>query len=455
MPKFEKHPLRKLTEPIESAVLSPYYFSIQKCLSFEDKFKLLWRYLVFRLAPKQVESRSEITFVLYSKACERMLTPLILNLLERPEIKQDIRIKVVLLEHIHRLRLTPTHEAALQKAGCSVEKDYFSLIQACAQPKGKLVVLCLDHRFYIHHRWGVETVDTLRKFGVKTLSIQHGGTRKDSVEGQATAASDTVLVWGERVFRELMQLGVNISRLRLVGNPLHDRITTIDPEAVKQRLIQTYPHLAEPLATKKVLLAATCLHTEYRGLAEEPGIYQDYMKHLYKSVDFSKTLLLIKMHPLDTCQPNLYLQTIPPELSDADVTVIEANQTDLDIYSLLKLSDALITRASTVAEEALMMGKQVVSFDYFAEGPAKGYRHLEEYGVYQTVYPTPEKALQEAINQALEPPSPDPMSGAHKDLAGEFTYRLDGQSTARAADVALKELATVGANEQELINSPV
>ena len=454
MPKLPKHPLRKLIEPIEAALLSDYYFSIQKCLSFQDKLRLLWRYLIFRLTPKLAESSAEITFVLYSKACERMLTPLILNLLERPELKKSVRINIVLLENIHQLRLTPTHAAALQRSRCSVETDYFSLIRACAQPEGKRVVLCLDHRFHTHHSWGVELADRLRKFGVKTFSIQHGGTRKDSVEGLATAASDVVLVWGERVFRELIkQYGVEPSRLRLVGNPLHDRISAIDSQAVQQRLIQAYPQLAEPLATKQILLVATCLHTEYRGLAAEPDVYLNYMEHLYKSIDFSKTLLLIKMHPLDTCQPNLYLQAIPPELSDTAVTIIEANQTELDIYFLLKISKALITRASTVAEEALMMGKQVVSFDYFTEGPAKGYRHLEEYGVYQTVYPTPKHSLRQAINQALEPSGLTPASGADKDLAAEFTYRLDGQSTVRAADVLLEELLTVGANEHELINS--
>ena len=161
------------------------------------------------------------------------------------------------------------------------------------------------------------------------------------------------------------------------------------------------------------------------------------------------------MHPLDSGQPNLYLQAIPPELSDTAVTVIEATQTELDIYSLLKISDALITRASTVAEEALMMGKRVVSFDYLVEGPAKGYRHLEEYGVYQTVYPTPESSLRQAIKQALTPALLTQASGAAKDLAAEFTYRLDGQSTVRAADALLEDLTTVGANEQELISSLV
>ena len=42
--------------------------------------------------------------------------------------------------------------------------------------------------------------------------------------------------------------------------------------------------------------------------------------------------------------------------------------TDLDVYSLLYIADLLITRASTVAEEAVLMGKKVIAFDLIELG---------------------------------------------------------------------------------------
>ncbi len=443
--KFRRTPpktlVRKFIEPIEAAVLSQDYFSLQKGLGYADKLKLLRQYIRLPLSPQASSPTLEINFVLYSKACERLLVPLIINLLQRSEHNtQNIKVNVMFFGGIQNLQLSTATQKTLTDLGCQIQGDYFSLIRACHQPLGKVAVLCLDHRHtYQFHCWGVDTAEKLNASGVKTVCIQHGGTREDSVRGLASSESQITLVWGKRVYRELIeQYKVPQAKLRLVGNPLHDPLPALNQEHILKTLANTYPNAQAALdQNKRLILLAACLHTEYRGHGDEQAMYRRYMQHIYESLDFSKVFLLIKMHPLDTLTPNLYKETLPKP-AESSVCVIEPSVVELDCYSLLSISEVLITRASTVAEEALLLGKKVVAFDLIPDGPSKSYHHLKEYGAYTYVYAEPEDALQDAISQSLASSMPEPHSSI--DLTAEFTYCLDGNSTQRSTDAILAEL---------------
>ncbi|MGC9502629.1 UDP-N-acetylglucosamine 2-epimerase [Baaleninema sp.] len=432
--------LRKAIQPIEASILSEYYFPAQDYLTFEDKLKLLGKYFLTQLPGQSISTQPEITFFLYSKACERLLIPLLVNLWQRPEVQnQKIQVNLIVLSGVHQLQLTPSNLEKLEALNCPIQTDYSKLIEACQQPENKLVVVCLDHRMlYDFHQCGVDTVDRLKKFGVKTLSIQHGGTRRDSVAGLATTASDKFMVWGKRVERELVEeYGVDENRIRLVGNPLHDRLADIDPQQVRERLVARYPQMAEKVESRKIVSVATCLHTEYKGYENEQELYRKYIRLLYKGLDFDRVLLLVKMHPNDSKTPNLYRDAAEELSLSSDILVIEPEITELDVYGILSISDLLLTRCSTVAEEALMMGKKVVAFDLFEDGPSKGYKHLEEYGSYRTAYASPEDSLKEAVSAALF--DRDAVDSRDK-VTEDITYKLDGGSTDRAVDTILQEL---------------
>lgn len=433
--------LRKALTPLEKYLLGSAYFSLQEYLKFDQKVSLLFNYYLSQLRGKDTGTRSEISFVLYSKACERLLTPLILYIAESGILKeQALTLNLIVLQGVHQLQVRPQTLDQLRALGITVQSDYLSLIRACADPERKVVVFCLDHRkFYEFHKCGVDTVDQLRKFGVKTISIQHGGTRKDSVQGLATTVSDIIMVWGKWIERELVhRYGVETERVRVVGNPLHDALITLDPKAALATLQELYPQVQSQLPDKKIVVFAACLHTEYRGYGDEQQLYQDYIRHIYASLDPEKILLLIKMHPNDSRDPNIYRQ-VAQQVADLDsVIVIEPEVTELSVYQLLSIADLFLTRSSTVAEEALMIGKKVVAFDLFENGPSQGYKHLEEYGVFQTVYAEPKSALKIQVDRMLFDEDSDHSPSVN--LEAEFTYALDGNSTQRAVDEIMKRL---------------
>jgi hypothetical protein len=433
--------LRGAIAPLEKALLSDYYFSLQDFLTFPEKLNTLVAYLQLKTQSVASNGPAEISFMLYSKACERLLLPLFYELVTLPAVQSGaIQVNLIVLGGIHQLKLTTANLERIKGLNYAIETDYRSLMRACQSPQNKLVMVCLDHRQpYQYHKCGVDTVDKLRSYSVKTTTIQHGGTRADSVEELSTAASDTIMVWGKRVERDLLRYGVVPHRVKVVGNPLHDRLKRLDREQALQTFQRLYSEQQQQFATKKVVLLATCLHSEYQDRDQEKQPYETYMRHIYQSLDFSKVLLLIKMHPLDQKAPNLYETACQDPQALASTVVIGADVTELDIYQLVMISDLILTRASTVGEESLILGKKVIAFDLFADGPSIGYQHLADYGSHRTVYAEPPDSLRHAIDEALSAPVADAQDQAN--IIADLTCALDGQSTQRAVEVLLEQVS--------------
>jgi UDP-N-acetylglucosamine 2-epimerase len=433
--------LRGAIAPLEKVFLSDYYFSLQDYLTFPEKLKSLAAYLQLKTQSVTGDGRAEISFMLYSKACERLLLPLFYELLTLPAVQSGaIQVNLMVLGGIHQLKLTAANLERIKGLNFVIETDYRSLMRACESPQNKLVMVCLDHRqAYQYHKCGVDAVDKLRSYSVKTATIQHGGTRADSVKELSSAASDVIMVWGKRVERDLLRYGVAPHRLKVVGNPLHDRLKRLEREQALKTFQCLYPEQQQQLETKKVVLLATCLHSEYQGRDHEQQLYETYMRHIYQSLDFSKVLLLIKMHPLDQTAPNLYQTACQDPQALASTVIIGADVTELDIYQLVMISDLILTRASTVGEESLILGKKVIAFDLFADGPSVGYEHLADYGSHRTVYAEPPESLRYAIDEALSAPVADAQNQAN--IIEDLTCALDGQSTQRAVQVLLEQVS--------------
>ncbi len=427
--------LKKCLEWLEKSFLGERYnFSIRERVVYKNRLTVLWKFFCFLFWGKRLQGGEEIIVLISATPCERMLLPIVYRLLRRKDRQtRNYRINLVLLT-----KLKPLILEELLSLGCHIEFDQYSFIRAAIQPKGKVVLMCLDQNLTAHFRFGFETANHLRRFSVRTISIQHGGTRDDSLKQLSTAASDIVLIWNKETFNRLVtQYGVSPSRLRIVGNPLHDSLNSVDRDKVLTRLVNYFSLNRQIIETKKLVLVTTCLHSEYGDNGEK---YVRYMKHLYNSMDFTKIYLIVKMHPNDCVNPNIYRTSIPSEVHEPEhLAIIEPNIPGLDFYSLLSISTVVITRASTAGEEALALGKAVIAFDIDSSGPSKGYKHLENHPNYQTVYARPEDALRNAISFAIAhyPDFSSPDTMLIKKLNTNGTNNVES-----AANVILKELHT-------------
>jgi len=427
---------RELLTSVESRALPDFARELQKRRPRRDRIAGLSKVLVRRVAGGAGQPAPEVAVLIYSAAGERVLTP-VADALARGGRG---RVTIVALRE-----LADGTRRRLLEAGCRIDHEPSSLVRAWDDPEGKVVVACLDHRlYYEHHRLGVDLVDALRARGVKTVCVQHGGCRSDSVASLASSASERLLVWGEATRRMLMQEhGVSGQRIALVGNPVHDGIRSLDDARALAELRERRPGIGVGHDGRKIVVLATTVQREYSEYPDEHERYARYVEHVYASLDYARMILVVKAHPCDPTGADDLYERLRSRAADPDsVLLIGADDPRLDVYALLHVADLVISRCSTVMEEALLMGKKLVAFDLEPDGWSKYYRHLERFGDYRTVYASPSEALSSAVLDALFSDAAS-GTGSDQDVERELTLALDGQSSRRAAAAIWREAETL------------
>lgn len=397
---------------------------------------------IYRLLKKEHTNKNqkpnnyEIHCFIYSSACERMIIPVIkeiANYIQQNNVN-DLNIFVTTKWHNN----SSLNMMNLEKLGCQVRFNFYHIYRLCVEPnKGKkILILCCDHqRTYKQHKRGVDVANILRKFGVKTVSIQHGGSNPDSLEFHASFASDFLLVWGKYSFHQLVEkYNVESSKLRVVGNPNLDQCCRTTEEEVLNLFKTIYPeHYIISIGKLIVILAISIQKTPYLYMHQVE--YEKYIRCLYDSIDFSQVYLIIKMHPADGNEINLYKKLLNPKNKDS-ILIIEPSEQRINIYSLLKIANLVITLASTVAEEALLLRIPVLAFDLYSTGPSNNYSYLQKYPLYERFvwasnpYDLRDKILYLASAHKYNHQENDKIDSQ---IEEELTYKLDGYSSMRAA----------------------
>ncbi|OAD46138.1 UDP-N-acetylglucosamine 2-epimerase [Polaribacter atrinae] len=297
--------------------------------------------------------------------------------------------------------------------------------------KKSVNIICLDFvLFYKSHFKGVDFIRFLKSKKAKTTCIQHGGCQDDNIKGQITSTSDYQIVFGKIIYDELVFGGRKVKNTYLTGNPNHDKVS------LQNNLSSSLK--AKVINKRKIILVATCLHTEY-NYKENPEVYYiDYITNIYKSIDFTNCFLIVKMHPQDSVNPNIYENVMKDlKLSLNNIQFIYPNDRVFSVYDYIKISDLVISRSSTVIEEALLLGKNIIAYDLFEDGPSIHYSKLEKYEQYKKIVETEinlKKAIEYFINKKVD-------YKKHKsDMVENFTYKLDGESLQRVVN-ALEDIS--------------
>ncbi|WP_296386322.1 CDP-glycerol glycerophosphotransferase family protein, partial [Winogradskyella sp.] len=171
---------------------------------------------------------------------------------------------------------------------------------------------------------------------------------------------------------------------------------------------------------------------EYEDREDPEKCYLNYINKIYKSIDFSKCFLIIKMHPNDTVEPNIYKNQLKYfGIDEKEVLIIEPNNTT-NVYDYVNISDLIISRSSTIMEESLLLKKKIIAFDLFEDGPSKYYDHLKEYPSYRTVIGNNVDLAKEIeMNFVNDSFNEDDYSK----IVEDFTYKLDNGSSQRILNV--------------------
>ena len=104
--------LEKILSWAEALLIPDYPFSAEKSeLKFVERLAILWGFLRRRFAGSGAAKSYEISVLLYSQAGKRMLIPILLRILNRPDLAER-RIRVNL---VHTPRYAPLSPDILEQ----------------------------------------------------------------------------------------------------------------------------------------------------------------------------------------------------------------------------------------------------------------------------------------------------------------------------------------------------
>ena len=385
------------------------YFVITK----KDTLKFFQnKFFVFNKAVKPFV----INFIVTSKAEIRVFTPLVQYILNK-----NLNIFVNIFFSKKELSFNKDLERRISNNNkVNIRNSSFHLLNSILN-SGYVNVICLDHEFYSKpHQVGIGIIDSLKTKGAKTVCIQHGGNQEDNILGQMSSKSSKQIVFGKIIYDRLVESTFRKNDVYLTGNPLHDKLQNIKVTSMNK-------------LNRKVVSLITCLHTEYDDRENPEKCYRDYVINVFKSVDYSKYMLLIKMHPYDSLEKNIYEEVRSElEIKDTDINIFYSDDEENTVYDIINISDLVLSRASSIIEEALMLNKKVVAYDLFKDGCSKYYDFLLKYNSYRKVIGG-FLDLKPIIDDLILKSKPTDMN--LQELIYNTTYKLDGKSSERIVNV--------------------
>lgn len=249
---------------------------------------------------------------------------------------------------------------------------------------------------------------TSKARGIKTLLLQHGGVEDVPFFGN-TLITDKIALFGSRYKDVYLKMGIDEKRLVVVGNMLYDdlikKISMFDKKKVFNEL--------ELDKNKKLL---TYMSVPELNESEQEAL----MAPLIEGVKKMKNIqLVIKLHPTEQ-DIDLHRKIIKKYGIDAKIIK------DFDTYALIWASDVIITTYSTVGSETAIMGKPLVTLNYFDK------TYIANYSGEGIAIPAMKNNVAEAIEKALyDRNAIKKLKIAQKRFIKGSCYKLDGKAGER------------------------
>lgn len=251
---------------------------------------------------------------------------------------------------------------------------HLALIILSLRRQKPTVLTVLDSEGEHHHRLGRQITKLANRLGLISICVQHGGTKVSSLGILSKTSAQGIATWSPPA-QDFCKRAAPKKRTTCIGYPFSSRL--------KKRPTEDY------------VLLATCLHSEY---GEDATAYTHFVNDILFCIRLLGLPLKIIPHPHD--DPNHYnaLLTLPK----AEVLKTGIGQ----FYSALGSCQVLLTRASTAAEEAQMLGIPSVLYDTPPYGARLDYHPISGHGVF---FCTGRSELTNALRSAWELKSADPQ----------------------------------------------
>lgn len=250
-----------------------------------------------------------------------------------------------------------------------------------------------------------------RRHGVPSLHVPHS-----LILGQTehrTIDSDAAALQGEISRELLVKAGTPPEKLHVVGSPKHDALCC---RAFKDLELKAL--LGCPRGVRLVTLATNPISDELND--------QLILAVIAACKARPDVFLALKLHPLESGA--LHRRRVD-EAALAQAAVIK----HIDLYALLHASVVVVVYYSTVALDAMLLDRPVITanfsggadrYPYAASGAAAGARSPAE--------------VTATLSEWLARPDADPLREARRAFVQRYFYKTDGQAARRTAELIEK-----------------
>ncbi len=270
-----------------------------------------------------------------------------------------------------------------------------------------------------------------KKQGIPTMALQHGTIyprhrgyiylqRETSREGKVSSPycplPDRTLVGGQYYQRLLTELGgYPSSSILVTGQPRYDALADAKNRFPRNQYCEEYG--IDP-AHKIVLWATQC-----QGLGDEEN-ERNYDAVFCTMKRLTGVTLVLKKHPGERRE---HIERAEQHLQDRAISVVIPSK-DSNTYMHLACCDAMVTKSSTTATEAIVLDKPVIILNLSEEPDRVEYvREGVAHGVYR------KEDLESAIKKALG--GGGDLGGHRERFKQEYLMRCDGKATERVASI--------------------
>ncbi|OGC25369.1 hypothetical protein A2291_03095 [candidate division WOR-1 bacterium RIFOXYB2_FULL_42_35] len=200
-------------------------------------------------------------------------------------------------------------------------------------------------------------IDLARKKDIPSLALQHGIMNSSKISSDMIHV-DFYATWGHKEKDEFERLNKeNHNKCQPVGSMVYDDLNRVLSRSGEKEEILKCLGISP---TQKIILYAPPDHHIFTPLAVYPW-HMYLLSDLLDVVgDMPDVVLIVKLHPMtDQNLHNKYKLMIKGKNVNA---ILLSN---CDMWELIKAADCLLVLGSTTAVDGIVVGKPVVSLDYF------------------------------------------------------------------------------------------
>lgn len=261
-------------------------------------------------------------------------------------------------------------------------------------------------------------VFTLHSAKIPSLHLQHGVLAESN--GDNILAVDKFAAWGKASIDWYAKYGNPPDKFVITGNSHFDMLKRWQPKFSRQELFERL-HLDE---AKTTVLFATQQINKFSSFWTDDLFLVMADKILNAMRKFDSRQLVIKADPYEDLRPYENMIKVVPYNNAAAVR-------DIDIYTLIYFSDIVITLDSTVALEAMVFDKPVITLNLTKRADRVPYAaSCAALGVYRA----------EDISAAIENVFNDEglrqqLASGRKKFIYDYAYKTDGLAKERTANL--------------------